>query len=76
MALARRLLLGRVLGRRAALTEEFSLESERLYLSHASLADHLRAARPGATDGALAAAARAAQLHGLVESLPEAMTPS
>ncbi len=41
------------------------------YLLHASIADNLRYARPEATDDELVAAARAAQVHELIESLPD-----
>jgi ATP-binding cassette subfamily B protein len=41
------------------------------FLFHASVADNLRYARPGATDAELVAAATAAHLHEVVVSLPE-----
>lgn len=41
------------------------------YLLHASIADNLRYARPGATDEEVVAAARAAQVHDLIVSLPD-----
>ena len=41
------------------------------YLLHASIADNLRYARPGATDEEVVAAARAAQVHDLIASLPD-----
>ena len=40
------------------------------FLFHASIADNLRYARPGASDAALAAAAKAAHLHDFICSLP------
>lgn len=44
--------------------------SQETYLLHASIADNLRFAKPDATLEELRAAARAAQIDGLVESLP------
>ena len=41
------------------------------FLFHASLADNLRYARPGASEGELIAAAKAGYLHELAVSLPE-----
>ena len=41
------------------------------YLLHASIADNLRYARPGATDEEVVAAARAAQVHDLIVYLPD-----
>ncbi len=41
------------------------------YLLHASIADNLRYARPGATDEEVVAAAGAAQVHDLIASLPD-----
>ncbi|CAL9574140.1 putative ABC transporter ATP-binding protein [Streptomyces sp. enrichment culture] len=45
--------------------------SQETYLFHASVADNLRFARPGATDAEIEAAARAAQIHDHIASLPE-----
>src|SRR6478752_1154336 len=45
--------------------------SQEAYLLHASIADNLRFARPDATDADLEAAARAAQIHELISSLPQ-----
>ncbi len=45
--------------------------SQETYLFHASVRENLRFARPGATDEELEAAARAAQIHELLATLPE-----
>lgn len=45
--------------------------SQESYLLHASVADNLRYARPDATDEEIVAAARAAQVHDLIASLPD-----
>ncbi|QUI30304.1 ABC transporter ATP-binding protein [Streptomyces alfalfae] len=45
--------------------------SQETYLFHASVADNLRFAKPDATDEELAAAARAAQIHDHIASLPD-----
>jgi ATP-binding cassette subfamily B protein len=45
--------------------------SQETYLFHASIRENLRFARPDATDEEIEAAARAAQIHDLVASLPE-----
>ncbi|MCH0562445.1 MULTISPECIES: ABC transporter ATP-binding protein [unclassified Streptomyces] len=45
--------------------------SQETYLFHASVADNLRFAKPDATDEALYAAARAAQIHDHIASLPD-----
>ncbi len=47
------------------------LVSQETYLFHASIAENLRFARPDATDAELVAAARAARIHDLVESLSD-----
>jgi ATP-binding cassette subfamily B protein len=44
--------------------------SQETYLFHASIRDNLRFARPGASDEEVEAAARAAQIHDLIASLP------
>ena len=41
------------------------------HLFHASIAENLRYARPGATDDELAAACRAAQIHDVIAGLPD-----
>jgi ATP-binding cassette subfamily B protein len=45
--------------------------SQETYLFHASIRDNLRFASPGATDEEIEDAARAAQIHDLIASLPE-----
>jgi ATP-binding cassette, subfamily B, bacterial len=45
--------------------------SQETYLFHASVRDNLRFARPGAGGDEIVAAARAAQIHDLIDSLPE-----
>lgn len=45
--------------------------SQETYLFHASVADNLRFARPDATDEEIHAAARAAQIHDHIASLPD-----
>ncbi|GGT25392.1 multidrug ABC transporter ATP-binding protein [Streptomyces kurssanovii] len=45
--------------------------SQETYLFHASVADNLRFAKPDATDEELEAAARAAQIHDHIASLPD-----
>ncbi|MDQ3722761.1 MAG: ABC transporter ATP-binding protein/permease [Actinomycetota bacterium] len=55
----------------ASLAATVGLVSQETYLLHATIAENLRFARPGATDEELVRAARAAQIHGLIASLPE-----
>ncbi len=45
--------------------------SQETYLFHATVRENLRFAKPGATDEEVEEAARAAQIHGLISSLPE-----
>ncbi|WP_432827518.1 ABC transporter ATP-binding protein [Dactylosporangium sp. CA-092794] len=45
--------------------------SQETYLLHTTVRENLRYAKPGATDAELEAAARAAQIHDLIASLPE-----
>ncbi|TQJ02678.1 ABC transporter ATP-binding protein [Amycolatopsis cihanbeyliensis] len=45
--------------------------SQEAYLLHASVADNLRFAKPGASEDELVEAARAAQIHDHIASLPE-----
>jgi ATP-binding cassette subfamily B protein len=45
--------------------------SQETYLFHASIRDNLRFARPDATDEEVEAAARAAQIHDLIATLPD-----
>ena len=55
----------------AALAATVGLVSQETYLFHATIAENLRFARPGATDAELVEAARAAQIHELIASLPD-----
>ncbi len=55
----------------ASLAATVGLVSQETYLFHATIAENLRFARPEATDEELEQAARAAQIHGLIASLPE-----
>jgi ATP-binding cassette subfamily B protein len=55
----------------ASLAQTVGLVSQETYLFHATIADNLRFARPGAGDEELVAAARAARIHDLIASLPD-----
>ena len=55
----------------ASLAATVGLVSQETYLFHATIAENLRFARPGATDDELVEAARAARIHDLVASLPD-----
>ena len=55
----------------ASLAATVGLVSQETYLFHATIAANLRFARPEATDEELEQAARAAQIHGLIASLPD-----
>jgi ATP-binding cassette subfamily B protein len=55
----------------AALARTVGLVSQDTYLFHATVRENLRFARPEATDEELEDAARAAQIHDLIASLPE-----
>ncbi|SFC02287.1 ATP-binding cassette, subfamily B [Nocardioides terrae] len=55
----------------ADVAEAVGVVTQETYLLHASVRDNLRHARPDATDEQIEAAARAARIHDLVESLPE-----
>jgi ATP-binding cassette subfamily B protein len=55
----------------ASLARTVGLVSQDTYLFHATVRDNLRFARPGATEEELEGAARAAQIHDLIASLPE-----
>ncbi len=52
------------------LTDTVGIVNQETYLLHASIAGNLRFARPDATDDDIVAAARAAQIHELIEGLP------
>jgi ATP-binding cassette subfamily B protein len=54
-----------------ALTQAVGVVSQETYLFHASVRENLRFARPEATDEEIEEAARAAQIHGLIATLPE-----
>ena len=55
------------------LAAAIGLVAQETYLLHASIADNLRFAKPGATDAELHAAVRAAQIDELIASLPEGL---
>jgi ATP-binding cassette, subfamily B, bacterial len=55
----------------ASLAATVGLVSQETYLFHASIRENLRFACPEATDGEIEQAARAAQIHGLIVSLPD-----
>ena len=55
----------------ASLARTVGLVSQETYLFHATIAENLRFARPGATYEELEQAARAARIHDLIASLPE-----
>jgi ATP-binding cassette subfamily B protein len=52
------------------LAETVGVVSQETYLFHASVADNLRFAKPGATDEELVAAAKIAQIHDHIAALP------
>src|SRR5436190_12519981 len=54
-----------------SLTRTIGLVSQETYLFHASIRENLAFARPGATADEIEAAARAAQIHDLIASLPD-----
>jgi ATP-binding cassette, subfamily B, bacterial len=54
-----------------SLAATVGLVSQETYLFHATIADNLRFARPGATHEELVEAARAARIHDLIASLPD-----
>jgi ATP-binding cassette subfamily B protein len=55
----------------AALSAAVGMVSQETYLFHASVADNLRFAKPDATDDELVAAAKVAQIHDHLASLPD-----
>ncbi len=55
----------------ASLATVVGVVSQETHLFHASIADNLRFAKPGASDAELEQAARAAQIHDLIERLPD-----
>jgi ATP-binding cassette, subfamily B, bacterial len=54
-----------------ALAEAVGVVSQETYLFHATVRENLRFAKPDATDEEIQEAARAAQIHGLITSLPD-----
>jgi ATP-binding cassette subfamily B protein len=54
-----------------SLTEAVGVVSQETYLFHASVRENLRFAKPDATDEEIEEAARAAQIHELIATLPE-----
>jgi ATP-binding cassette subfamily B protein len=54
-----------------SLRARIGVVTQETYLFHASIADNLRYGRPSASDAELIAAARAAQIHDFVASLPQ-----
>ncbi|KQO82378.1 MULTISPECIES: ABC transporter ATP-binding protein [unclassified Frigoribacterium] len=57
--------------RQESLIEHIGIVSQETYLFHASIADNLRYARPGATDDELVDAARRANIHETIASFPD-----
>ena len=57
--------------RLADLADIVGVVSQETYLLHTTVRENLRYARPDATDAEIEAAARAAQVHDLIASLPE-----
>ncbi|HEU5206503.1 MAG TPA: ABC transporter ATP-binding protein [Gaiellaceae bacterium] len=55
----------------ASLADTVGVVSQETYLFHASVRENLRFARPSATDEEIEEAARAAQIHELIATLPE-----
>ncbi len=55
----------------ASLAETIGMVEQEPFLFHSSIRDNLRYARPDATDDEIVAAARAAEIHEFVASLPE-----
>ncbi|WP_338675073.1 ABC transporter ATP-binding protein [Streptomyces sp. SCSIO 30461] len=53
------------------LAQAVGVVSQETYLFHASVAENLRFAKPGATDEEIESAARAAQIHDHIASLPD-----
>jgi ATP-binding cassette subfamily B protein len=55
----------------ASLADAVGVVSQETYLFHASVRENLRFAKPDADDEEIEEAARAAQIHGLIASLPD-----
>jgi len=54
-----------------SLVANIGIVSQETYLFHATIAENLRYAKPGATDDELIAAAKAANIHQTIESFPD-----
>jgi ATP-binding cassette subfamily B protein len=55
----------------ASLADTVGVVSQETYLFHATVRENLRFAQPGASDAAVEEAARAAQIHELIATLPD-----
>jgi ATP-binding cassette subfamily B protein len=55
----------------SSLARTIGVVSQDTYLFHASIRENLRFAKPGATDGEIEEASRAARIHDLIASLPD-----
>ena len=55
----------------ASLARAVGLVSQETYLFHATIRENLRFAKPDASDEEVEAAAQAAQIHGLISTLPD-----
>ncbi|HEY0247109.1 MAG TPA: ATP-binding cassette domain-containing protein, partial [Gryllotalpicola sp.] len=54
-----------------SLVSHIGIVSQETYLFHASIAENLRYAKPGATDAELEAACRAANIHATIATFPD-----
>jgi len=57
--------------RHSSLIDAIGIVSQETYLFHATIAENLRYAKPGASDDELIAAARAANIHDTIASFPD-----
>jgi len=57
--------------RHSSLIDAIGIVSQETYLFHATIAENLRYAKPGATDAELEAAARSANIHDTIASFPD-----
>jgi len=57
--------------RQSSLIEHVGIVSQETYLFHATIAENLRYAKPGATDAELEAACRAASIHDTIAGFPD-----
>ncbi|HOW01711.1 MAG TPA: ATP-binding cassette domain-containing protein, partial [Rhodoglobus sp.] len=55
----------------ASIIDDVGIVTQETYLFHATIAENLRYAKPGATDEELTAAARAANIHDTIASFPD-----